>query len=98
MRSHLLKTSPLGKQRFRNSQTFAKLYSPLVAKLYSPLVHNDIAAQIHSTIETIANSMINQATLESADYLTQRDEFLRTIDTHIEEANIWTPTIVCILR
>ena len=64
-----------------------------LAKLYAPLVHNDIAAQIHSTIETIADSMITQATLESADYLTQRDGFLQTLDTHIEEANIWTPTL-----
>ncbi len=91
-----LKRASLGEESltrdFASRETKIQKLADL-AKRYSPLVHNDIAAQIHSTIETIANSMINQATLESADYLTQRDGFLRTIDTHIEGANIWTPTL-----
>ena len=64
-----------------------------LAKLYAPLVHDSTVARISSTIETIANSMIDQATLESSEYLTQRDGFLQTIDTHIEEANNWKPIL-----
>ena len=64
-----------------------------LAKLYAPLVHNSTVSRISSTIETIANSMIAQATLESSEYLTQRDGFLQTIDTHIEEANNWKPIL-----
>ena len=91
-----LKRASLGEESltkdFASRETKIQKLADL-AKLYSPLVHNDIAAQIHSTIETIANSMINQATLESADYLTQRDEFLRTIDDQIEESKNWQPTL-----
>ena len=64
-----------------------------LAKSYAPLVHDDIVHTISSNLEAISQAMTSQAGLESPDYLSQRAGFLDNLDTHIEEANRWKPSV-----
>ena len=58
---------------------------------YAPSVHSNFVSQAHNTINTLADAMTAQANRPSADYIAQREAFLNTVKTQIEDSKIWLP-------
>ena len=62
-----------------------------LALRYAYFVHDDHVREAHTNISSIYNIMLQQASFADVEFLSNKENFLQEIDTHIEDAKKWQP-------
>lgn len=65
-----------------------------LVKQYAPLVHDTYVSSANAVFNQIASSMVEQADLNSSNYISSKTNFLSNVDSRLDEAQKWLPFFI----